>query len=626
VKIKLLSFLSLFLLLNKPVSTFSQDRTTTILERNEYDHAGRLLRVYHAINGAAETQIAEYTYNELGQQVAKNLHRKPDATFAQTLSQRYNERGWLTSLTANLFQMQLDYVQSSIPSYAPQYNGNISAITWTHLSEPGKAYRFSYDRLSRLANAESFSLPTPSTYTLDNAIREGNISYDANGNILTLLRNQAGIAADNLSYRYEGNRLRSVVDASTDNTENYFKDNGQPLINNDYGYDECGRLTSDANKGITSVTYNNNSLPIRIEKSATQFYQMVYDEAGTLRRKVVTNGAVVNTTDYVAGFQYENNTLDFIPQPEGFVKSNPDGTFTYMYAIRDHLGSTRVVVNQDGTLSQKNDYYPFGQEIYRVTGGAQWNYKYNGKENQIALGLNWNNYGARYYDAQLGRWHVVDPRTDELYSFTPYNYVLGNPIKLNDPDGKFPFLANLVGAVVGAGVEYGVQVVTNLAKDKSIKESFTNVDVADIAVAAGEGFLTAGASVGRRVAISIASEVIKNTVDVDTKGKAKVNSAESVVVNTAVGVVVGEAAKALPGKIVTKQAGEVAKEMVKGAREAGAVVTRAAREVLSTKAATRAATSAVAADGLSEGAKKIVVEPAVKSKTQVDDSQRKKQP
>jgi len=421
----------------KTAQTFAS-RTTTVLERNEYDHAGRLLRVYHAINGAPETQIAEYTYNELGQQVAKNLHKKPDATFAQTLSQRYNERGWLTSLTANLFQMQLDYVQSSIPSYAPQWNGNISAITWTHLSEPGKAYRFSYDRLSRLTNAESFSLPTPSTYTLDNAICEGAITYDYNGNILTLLRNQAGIVADNLSYRYEGNRLRSVVDASTDNTENYFKDNGAPISNNDYNYDECGRLTSDANKGITSVTYNNNSLPIRIEKSATQFYQMVYDEAGTLRRRIVTDGAVVNTTDYVAGFQYDNSTLDFLPQPEGFVKSNPDGSFTYRYAIRDHLGSTRVVVNQDGTLSQKNDYYPFGQEIYRVTGGAQWNYKYNGKESQIALGLNWNNYGARYYDAQLGRWHVVDPMADKMRRWSTYNYAFDNPMRFIDPDGMAP--------------------------------------------------------------------------------------------------------------------------------------------------------------------------------------------
>ncbi len=437
-KAKILLVLSLYLLFSKPVSTFSQGRTTTVLERNEYDHAGRLLRVFHSINGAPETQIAEYQYNELGQQVAKNLHKKPDATFAQTLSQRYNERGWLTSLTANLFQMQLDYVQSSIPSYSPQWNGNISAITWTHLSEPGKAYRFSYDRLSRLTNAESFSLPTPSTYTLDNTIREGNISYDANGNILTLLRNQAGIAADNLSYRYEGNRLRSVVDASTDNTENYFKDNGQPLTNNDYTYDECGRLTTDANKGITSVTYNNNSLPIRIEKSAAQFYQMTYDEAGTLRRKVVTNGAVVNTTDYVAGFQYENGVLDFIPQPEGFVKSNPDGSFTYRYAIRDHLGSTRVVVNQDGTLSQKNDYYPFGQEIYRVTGGAQWNYKYNGKETQMALGLGWVNYGARYYDPALGRWWVVDPMANKMMSFSSYIYSLDNPIRFIDFNGLYP--------------------------------------------------------------------------------------------------------------------------------------------------------------------------------------------
>ncbi len=568
-KAKILLVLSLFLLFSKPVSTFSQGRTTTVLERNEYDHAGRLLRVYHSINSAAETQIAEYTYNELGQQVAKNLHKKPDATFAQTLSQRYNERGWLTSLTANLFQMQLDYVQSSIPSYAPQYNGNISAITWTHLSELGKAYRFSYDRLSRLTNAESFSLPTPSTYTLDNTIREGNINYDANGNILTLLRNQAGIAADNLSYRYEGNRLRSVVDASTDNTENYFKDNGAPLSSNDYSYDECGRLIADANKGITSVTYNNNSLPIRIEKSATQFYQMVYDEAGTLRRKVVTNGAVVTTTDYVAGFQYENGILDFIPHAEGYVKSNPDATFTYMYAIRDHLGSTRVVVKQDGTLSQKNDYYPFGLEIYRVTGGAQWNYKYNGKETQVALGLGWINYGARYYDPALPGFTTIDPKADHVTYSTPYAYTVGNPLKYVDPDGKLPILPLLIPFIKGASIEIAAQVTVNMAlKNQSLGQAIMNLDLGDVAISGAMGYIPGANEMktSSRVGVIIAGELTKSVVNIAPGDKnsetieTDVNKiAVNTVLNVAGGKILGDGGAAV-GNSVSKVMNSAKKE------------------------------------------------------------------
>ena len=63
-------------------------------------------------------------------------------------------------------------------------------------------------------------------------------------------------------------------------------------------------------------------------------------------------------------------------------------------------------------------------------------FKYNGKELDTQKGLNWYDYGARHYDASLGRWFAVDPLAEDYYSWSPYNYCTNNPINFIDPNGK----------------------------------------------------------------------------------------------------------------------------------------------------------------------------------------------
>lgn len=77
----------------------------------------------------------------------------------------------------------------------------------------------------------------------------------------------------------------------------------------------------------------------------------------------------------------------------------------------------------------------------KAAGGVENKYKYNSKELQSkefsdGSGIEEYDYGARFYDAQISRWHVIDPHCENYNSFTPYIYVGNNPTLLIDPDGR----------------------------------------------------------------------------------------------------------------------------------------------------------------------------------------------
>ncbi len=109
------------------------------------------------------------------------------------------------------------------------------------------------------------------------------------------------------------------------------------------------------------------------------------------------------------------------------------------YFHTDHLGSVRAITNQGGSVVEQNAYYPFGsRHTFGNTYAQTTNrFKFNGKEEQTTGNLNYLDYGARMYDANIGQWMVQDPLAEQMYMVTPYRFSLNNPVNFIDPDGLF---------------------------------------------------------------------------------------------------------------------------------------------------------------------------------------------
>ena len=393
------------------VHTPKTGTATTIVTKNDYDHVGRLIATKEKIGSQAEVILAFNSYNEIGQLKATSVGKAGTETaFINTTTFSYNERGWLTKRSSPKFSQQLKYQDGN----NPQWNGNISQQLWGNDLVLRDTFSYQYDKLNRLLSGVSKPAGAAGMSEL--------LTYDelGMGNIKTLKRD----VLDVTTYTYSGNKLTGLTGG----------------LEGAYTYDGNGNASKDRTGMIFSYNYLN--LPQSANKTGTSV-SYLYDATGTKLQKKSTIGTVNSSRDYIDGIEYKGADIDIIHNSTGYaLKSGTN--YVYHYNLTDHLGNVRATLKRGSTatavdVTQRDNYYPFGKQ--KVVAGGNNKYLYNGKEIQAELGGQYD-YGARYYDAEVGRFIAIDVMAEGYASYSPYAYVGNNPILFNDPTGMYKVDAN----------------------------------------------------------------------------------------------------------------------------------------------------------------------------------------
>lgn len=378
-----------------------------------YDRAGRLLSDTTILNNGIPA-FTRYSYDEVGRQVTVTQGSGIDTI---RTTDTHNIRGWITSRRNDMFSMSLAYNAPRHAETQPSYAGNISEWTWRQgASGSENSYVFSYDGLSRLVDTRQYVDGRPNERFV-----EKDLSYDNNGNILSLTRLEDGDPSDAFQYVYSGNRLAAL----SDGVKEY-----------NYDYDLNGNITHDGLNNLDNV-YNSLNLLEKVDRAGVAVAKYSYLSDGT---KLSALSADDTGLMYFGSFVYNRQGEDLSLESVGFTGGRfvaTAGGVEPHYYLTDHLGSVRVVMNSAGEVVERNDYYPFGLR-WNDTGQqlSDNRYRYNGKEDQLFVSVPYSDYGARMYDPVSARWTAVDPLAEKFYSTGTYVFCTGDPVRFVDPDGK----------------------------------------------------------------------------------------------------------------------------------------------------------------------------------------------
>ncbi len=289
------------------------------------------------------------------------------------------------------------------------------------------------------------------------------LSYDLNGNIKTLKRNDKdGNVMDGLSYVYENvlngfanntNKLNHVNDVAGFADYEDMKDQ----TTDNYSYSTIGQMLIDDEKNI-EIAYHTWGKVREIKDASTGNLKISYkyNESG---QKIAKTDHNLNTTTYYvrdgAGSVLAIYEQYLLPVPGPAIQTEiplpGTGVFyrssnQYVYRIADHLGNVRALVsaekdaNGEAQVLAANDFYPFGMNMAgrSFASSPQYRYGYQGQEKENGVGdAGFYAFDLRLYDQRLGKWLSQDPYRQH---WSPYLAMSNNPVSNVDPDGGWDFL------------------------------------------------------------------------------------------------------------------------------------------------------------------------------------------
>jgi RHS repeat-associated protein len=410
--------------------------------------------------------------------------------------------------------------------------GNVTSVSSVLPASGGQSggqdnQQYCYDEQNRLIWAGT-SGTNPCTQqsisgtTLTSASYTATYQYDSS-NRLTQSTLAGALASDPQgTYAYDSQHV-DAVDAigSTGYTAQYDAA-GNMTCRSPGGAQVCNSSTQSG----AHLTYDVEGRLIQwVSADGTSKVLYGYDAQGNrFLQELVTNGQLVNSHSYLGNEEVVStpggsptHTVFYTLQDKR-VAADQDGTWSYL--LSDGIDSATVALDGSGNVIALQLYAPYGA-VRSSTGTMPGSYGFGGHRADPATGLDY--YGARYYDPQAGQFISAD--SDDGGGLNRYAYVKGNPETRQDVDGHcFPFclITAAVGAVVGAGIAYGAQVVNNYVHHDPNPWGHVNGNVILLGAAVGG---LAGLTMGASLA---ATGAAAGTAAVATTGEAAAAAAPAV--------------------------------------------------------------------------------------------------